>query len=128
MLGRRLSNAADAASFRGNLVQRQVQMASIGLNCENFQRAEPRFRSRVCCADNIATDAGALTPRPRRAAAPSAISSAARGRMRRNLSRPWTESDFGDLQKMLFEGRSLAAIASRLRRSRSAVATKISHL
>jgi hypothetical protein len=48
--------------------------------------------------------------------------------MRRNLSRPWTESDFGDLQKMLFEGRSLAAIASRLRRSRSAVATKISHL
>jgi hypothetical protein len=48
--------------------------------------------------------------------------------MRRNLSRPWTESELGDLQKMLFEGRSLAAIASRLRRTRSAIATKISHL
>ena len=48
--------------------------------------------------------------------------------MRRNLSRPWTEPELGELQKMLFEGRSLAAIANRLRRTRSAVATKVSHL
>jgi hypothetical protein len=48
--------------------------------------------------------------------------------MRRNLSRPWTEQELSDLQKMLFEGRSLTAIAGKLRRTQSSVSTKISVL